>query len=211
MGTFALPPMFATGTTRSRGYYTPTTVAPPTATPTTAPAPLPTAQPTSTTQATMDRRGWGTNTGPVSPPPTAPPPPATPPVVPPTVPPSTPPTLPPTQGYDPYNVLQYDANTWRNLPVIQYAQGQIGGAKFFTLPGGDLKMFLPGGEEVVLPAPNKLNWGMLQQLQREQPDSYALLNAAYKAANMPLDSFMGQLQAAAPLGSGYETSLISTS
>ena len=207
MGAFALPPTFAFGT-RGRtapGYSPPV---------------LPTAQP----PATGDTAGGGTGWPSGTPLPRSVDPaggwslsgrggrgdrPRLPGGTPTT--PTTPPTLPPaTTAYDPYNVNQYNPETWRNLPVLNYAQGGVSEAKFFTLPGGDLKMFLPGGEAVVLPAPNKLNWAMMDRLQREQPDSYALLNSAYKAANMPLDAFMGQLKAAAPIGTAYDESLIST-
>ncbi len=133
---------------------------------------------------------------------------------PPTVPPTTPGaggTVPITPtGYDPFGVLKYSAATWQGLPVLKYAAGQISSPQYMTLPSGDVHMVMPGGGVVNLPALNKLNYGALAELQRTDPNGYALLKSAYEAANQNLDSIMGRLRELAPLGNAFDPSLIQT-
>jgi hypothetical protein len=63
---------------------------------------------------------------------------------------------------------------------------------------------------LALPAPASLNYAALLELQQTDPDGYALLESLYKAGNVPISSFIGQLQSLAPLGTASESTLIRT-
>ena len=61
-----------------------------------------------------------------------------------------------------------------------------------------------------LPPINALNYQKLLKLQQEAPDSFALLDALYTAANVPLSQVMPWLRSRAPLGTAYTSTLIQT-
>ena len=103
--------------------------------------------------------------------------------------------------------ISYGDDVYQQLPALRMLAGNMSQADFDQI--SSMPVQVPG-LNVTLPAPNQLNYERLMMLQQTDPDGFALLNSLYTAANMPLTSLMGFIKSRAPLGTAYETSLVST-
>lgn len=104
--------------------------------------------------------------------------------------------------------LSYGGDIYQNLPILKLLSGQMTQADYDTIASAPVEV---PGLGVSLPSANQAaNYATLAQLQQTNPDAFALLNSLYTAGNVPLSAIMAFAKSRAPLGSAYETSLVST-
>ena len=178
--------------------------APPPPPPVVAPAPAP---------APAAGGGWVlVLNNPATPPPPTPatPPPATTPPPPVAAPPpaTTPPPVTGNPALDKIlQTISYGGDIYQNLPSLQYLMGNLSEGQYNSTTTQDTVVPQLG---ITLPGPGKLNYQMLSNIKQNSPSSFELLKSLFAAGNRDLDSEMATTRQAAPLGSAYDPSLIST-
>jgi hypothetical protein len=104
-------------------------------------------------------------------------------------------------------VLSYGGDVYQSLPALQYIMGQLSEGEYNSVTTQDTVVPQLG---ITLPGPGKLNYQMLNNVRQNSPGSFELLKSLFAAGNRDLESEMATVRQAAPLGSGYEPSLIQT-
>lgn len=105
------------------------------------------------------------------------------------------------------SVLSYGNDVWQNIPALRFLRGEIPTAEYETVAAQPTQVPALG---VTLPAPNSLNYTLLEYLAKSDPEAFAAMESIWKAGNRSLAAEMAIAKTRAPLGTAYETSLVST-
>lgn len=105
------------------------------------------------------------------------------------------------------SVLSYGNDVWQNIPALRFLRGEIPTAEYETVAAQPTQVPALG---VTLPAPNSLNYTLLEYLAKSDPEAFAAMESIWKAGNRSLAAEMAIAKTRAPLGTAYETTLVST-
>lgn len=103
------------------------------------------------------------------------------------------------------DTLSYGNDVYGDLPVLGYLGGTIDQGQYETLSSAPVQVPALG---LTLPAPSQLPWDKISFLKDNNPSGFALLDALYKAGNVPLSSILGQIANTAPRGTAFDPTLI---